>query len=197
MPDFDRKKIMRQCFFSVPTVPRFVYEGKHVPGGDTMVATTVNIHREIVDLIQEEACRHRVTQKETIVNLLKMMMRDHDPSVYAIKTVKYQGDDSKERWHCFHIRFHEDEYEFFNDLRKVSKCSISLLIALAVKKYLLPQVDGSRVGVDNYIFIKHYIVGVEVIDGVICWHFYWGLPVDYLYGKTRATGGIQADYGNL
>ncbi len=95
--------------------------------------------------------------------------------------VKYQPDDVKKNWHCFHIRFREDEYEFFTDLRNVCKYSVSYLLAKAVALYLdeIGDIDGEK-SVDNYRLFRNYVLHHEVVEGIISLHSYWGYPEKHL-----------------
>ncbi|OHD63030.1 MAG: hypothetical protein A2176_09420 [Spirochaetes bacterium RBG_13_51_14] len=68
-----------------------------------------------------------------------------------------------------------DEYEFFLDLRKVFKQSVSRLVAYAIDKYLDEITQKIRKGSDNYRF-KNYAISRIIIEGVICWVLYWGVP---------------------
>ena len=110
---------------------------------------------------------------------------DHAKGDFDFTTVKYQSDDMPENWHCFHVRFKPDEYEFFIDLGKVCKCSVSLLVALAVDRYTdeLIKEKAVKKDVDNYILFKHYLLNKVIVDGIICWQMYWGIPINHL--KTQ------------
>ena len=95
--------------------------------------------------------------------------------------MKYQPDDVKKNWHCFHIRFREDENEFMVDLRKVCKFSVSYLLAKAVDLYLdkLWEEDVEK-SVDNYRPFNNYVLHHEVVEGIISLHLYWGYPEKHL-----------------
>jgi len=73
----------------------------------------------------------------------------------------------------FNLYLMEDEYEFFTDLRKFHKISVSALIAYAIKKYLNDKImDG---GIDNYPF-KNYILSCGIKDDYVYWQIIWGYP---------------------
>jgi hypothetical protein len=87
--------------------------------------------------------------------------------------VQYQGRRSSPEWRVFHIQVREDMYEYWLDLRKLLKMSVSLILAHAVKKFLckLMKINST----DNYL-CKNYIIIKEIIDSVIVWKFIWGYP---------------------
>jgi hypothetical protein len=104
-------------------------------------------------------------------------MRDIERLQGGFTLVRYQTRDNLKRWHCFSISLREDENEFFTDLRKLSKLSVSYLVAIAVERYLdeLLKEGESR---HNYTIFTHYAVGQRTEAGIICWELYWGDPVD-------------------
>ena len=146
-----------------------------------MIATTLNIHVDVLSNINKVAAQLRKSRKEIIILLLKRMMEDQRALSRGFSTVRYQEDDEKVNWHCFHIRFREDENEFFVDLRKISKFSVSCLLAIAVKRYLGTLIEDLKNGnVDNYSSFNNYVLYQGVVDGIISWHIYWGYPEKHL-----------------
>ncbi|MCP4134539.1 MAG: hypothetical protein GY754_26430 [bacterium] len=95
------------------------------------------------------------------------------------RAVLYQDDDpDPDNWHKFHISFREDDFEYFMDLRKFLKKSVSAILAYAVEEYLdtllgLTPEDPGRT--DTYRF-HHYVMGSSEMHGVISWQLFWGLP---------------------
>jgi len=145
-----------------------------------MIITTLNIHLDVLSNISRAAGRLGKSRKDIIVLLLRRIMRDHHLFKHGFSTVKYQMDDDSGNWHCFHIRFREDENEFFVDLRKLTKCSVSNLVAKAVERYLAELIEDRVKSVDNYRYFSNYVLHSELIDGIISWRIYWGFPVEHL-----------------
>lgn len=146
-----------------------------------MATTTLNIHIDVLSKINQHAIRLNKSKKEIIILLLMRIMKNHHLFVKTFSTVKYQRSDIKAKWHCFHIRFKKDENEFFVDLRKLCKYSVSCLVAISVERYLDELImDIDKKLVDNYIYYKNYVLHFEVIDGIISWSFYWGYPEEHL-----------------
>jgi hypothetical protein len=122
-----------------------------------MTATTINMHMSVHEKISDTAKYLSTSQRDI--------------------AVKYQDDDLKENWHCFHVKLSDDEYDFFIDLRKFYRLSVSRLLALAVKKYLSQVISEFKMKlVDNYVYFKHYDLNYEVGDGYIAWKIYWRTP---------------------
>lgn len=139
-----------------------------------MAATTLNMHRAVLLKVSKAAAHRNVSRRSLIIDLLMRVLREHDSFMGRAALVKYQPDDADGNWHRFHIRFKQEEYEFFLDLRKICKCSVSLLLALAVDRYLCEHASVESVGVDKYIYFNKYILERGVLEGYICWHIYWG-----------------------
>ena len=146
-----------------------------------MISTTLNIHIDVLSKITDAAKHLDTSRKAVIVLLLKRMMKNHRFFTQSFSTVKYQQDDDKDNWHCFHIRFRPDENEFFVDLRKVCKFSVSCLLAMAVKQFLSELMrDIKKKLVDNYQDFKNYVLHKEIVEGILSWQIYWGLPMEHL-----------------
>lgn len=76
--------------------------------------------------------------------------------------VKYQSSRKKNSWRSFHIRLSDCDYEFFLDLRKVLKLSVSNILAHAVKKYLGDEIKD----VDNYLYHAYSLIIAKINDGL-------------------------------
>lgn len=146
-----------------------------------MAATTINVHKDILRIITLAALRSGRSRRAIIIEVLMKMMHDLDRRIFKQTTMQYQTTQKKDLWHCFHIWFDEDEYEYFNDLKKITKCSLSLLIALAVKKYI--DRNGADRGSQRTTYppYDHYVMVTEIIDGITSWRYFWGLPINYVH----------------
>ncbi len=137
-----------------------------------MMNTTINIHSEILDKISVAARERGISRSAMIIMLVKQSMPNiADPGRLG-SLVRYQEKRKRDDWHVFHIKLRADDYEYLLDLRKLLKMSVSLILAVMVKKYL--GENSPEMG-DNYRF-RDYIISKEVIDDVICWKFIWGFP---------------------
>jgi hypothetical protein len=135
--------------------------------------TTLNMHVDVLRHITRAAHSKGITRTEMIIILIKRVMDENGRTIRMGKMVKYQKQNTNGYWHKFHVILREDEYEYFLDLRKLLKMSVSLILAYAVEKYLIQLVDGKIT--DNYRFVN-YVIVKEIVENVICWRFYWGCP---------------------
>ena len=138
--------------------------------------TTLYIKSDILKEVGRMADMHCISRSAMIIELLKIVMKDGSIHVRMGRLVQYQAREAPGSWHRFHITFRVDDYEFFQDLRKLSKKSLSLIIAEAVKKYLKKIVKG-RVDRDNYPH-ANYVIIKEIINSIISWRLIWGFPRD-------------------
>lgn len=135
--------------------------------------TTLNVHVGILKQITRAAESKGISRSDLIIILIKKVMDENWKTVNLGRMVKYQGKSGLENWHLFHLKLRDDDYEYFLDLRKLLKMSVSLILAYAVEKYLeLIMINNFA---DNYRFI-HYVIVKELVENIICWRFYWGCP---------------------
>ena len=136
--------------------------------------TTLNIHTEIIEKISKAAHIRGISRSEMIIILIKQSMNHISNPGRLGSLVRYQKKSMAANWHKFHIRLRIDDYEYFLDLRKLLKMSVSLILEQAVHKFLpklLKQNDR-----DNYQH-KNYIIVPEIVDDIISWRFIWGYPI--------------------
>lgn len=134
--------------------------------------TTLNIHSDIYEKLAKAAKSAGISRSEMIIILIKKTMDDiHDPARMGIM-VRYQNRRKPEEWRRIHVELRIDDYEYFLDLRKLLKMSVSLILAYAVQKYL-PTLFNNFTDNNRY---KNYIVIREIIENVVCWRFFWGYP---------------------
>lgn len=134
-----------------------------------MMDTTVNINIGVLEKIDEAAQSRDLSCSALIVILLKKIMNEKKMNVRTGMLVQYQERGLPGGCQPFHVRFQEDEYECFLYLRKLWKMSVSLILALAVKKYLNEQLD-EKIS-DNYP-CKNKISVVKYLDGLVLWKLF-------------------------
>ena len=145
-----------------------------------MIYTTLNIHKGVFEKISAAAEKLNKSKREIIVLLLMKLMGDYNSFRFRFSAVAYQPDADEDSWHCFHINFREHEYEYFTDLRKLTKFSVSFLLRIAVYRYLDKLTESFDEPTDNYLMFKDYTVLHKDIDGFLVWTFIWGAPAYYL-----------------
>ncbi len=135
--------------------------------------TTLNVHIGVLKQITRASESKGIPRSEMIIILIKKVMNENWETSNMGRMVKYQQKSSLENWHTFHLNLREDDYEYFLDLRKLLKMSVSLILAYAVEKYLI---NFEEINItDNYRF-RNYVIVKEIVDGIICWRHYWGYP---------------------
>jgi hypothetical protein len=105
------------------------------------------------------------------------LLRDIERFQGGFTLVRYQARGALTNWHCFPISFKKEENEFFTDLRKLSKCSVSYLVAIAAEQYL-NELLNEGANRHNYAEFTAYAIGKRIERDVVCWEFYWGNPGD-------------------
>jgi len=137
------------------------------------IETTLNIRADVLVTLNEAAGESGRTRSDLIITLMKMVMKNDTNRFSLCRPVKYQDKSGKGSWRKVHVSLNEDNYEFFLDLRKFLKMSVSCILAFAVKKYLK---DLTSSGITDNTLIKNYVLTRGVIDGHIYWQIIWGYP---------------------
>jgi hypothetical protein len=135
--------------------------------------TTLNIHTKISEQITMASRLMGISRSTVIVILVKKVMDDISNPGQPGRLVQYQTRRKQDEWHTFHLSVREDDYEYFLDLRKLLKMSVSLILAYAVKKFLDTIIKRNCTDNNRY---KNYIIAKEFIDDIVCWKFIWGFP---------------------
>lgn len=150
-------------------------------GNDMKRDTTVNIDRDVYDRLQKAAETAGVSRNVMVSSAIAYSCRRERPRAAERGLVKYQSRMENGGRRRVHVGFREDEYEFFHDLRKVWKMSVSYILAQAIEKYLDELVLLMAVNPDNYRY-RNYASSRIIVDNVICWVIYWGIPKKLLTG---------------
>jgi hypothetical protein len=141
--------------------------------GGNVLKTTINIATDVFNRIVAAAVIQGISRSDMINYLIKKVMDDIPEPVRLGTMVQYQARRAPACWHVFHLQLREDDYEYFLDLRKLLKMSVSCILSYAVKKFLKRPIG--KINIDNYTF-RNYLVIKEVVSGIICWKFLWGCP---------------------
>ncbi len=139
------------------------------------IETTININPYVLGMISKAVLLTGQSKNNIISSLMHRLGDDHDKLIATWMRVRYQKRNEKGDWHHLHLTLRYDEYEFFLDLRKVFKFSVSCLVAYAVEKYLEEILNKILKGADNYRY-KNYMLQRVIVDDVICWILSWGIP---------------------
>lgn len=149
-----------------------------------MIDTTVHIDVELYEALSREAERLNVSRVRLISSLLGHMSRRQRDYARAWTRVKYQARREKGSWRRLHVGLRGDEYEFFMDLKKVFKMSVSFIIAVAIELYLDELSALMEKDNDSYRY-RNYAMTQLMVGDVTCWVFYWGIPPALLTAPTQ------------
>ena len=143
-----------------------------------LIDSTLHVHKSIMEML--EKCSE--TTGESIHYMIKLLMqrvmKDNHRLLKTSSRIKYQKRDEKENWHRIHVVLNEYEYEYYLDMRKFYKMSVSFILAYAVRRYL-DNIMNELLNAnkfDNYLY-RNYIFSLEVVDKIVCWKIYWGIPL--------------------
>ncbi len=144
-----------------------------------LVETTINTHKSVLKLLNDGAARTFRSRTFMIKLLMQRVMNDNQRMLKSYSRIKYQARDDKKNWYLVHLVLNEYEYEYYLDMRKFFKMSVSYILAYAVKRYLSEIIDellDMSKNTDNYLY-RNYILIIKTINNVICWQIYWGIPL--------------------
>lgn len=140
-----------------------------------VIDTTVYMKIELCNILVNIEKKYGHSRIKIISSLLRRLADDKAIIPEPWKRIQYQKRHPKNEWRRFHLYLREDEYEFFLDLRKFFKRSVSCLIAYAIDYYYDDINKIGREPCDNYPY-KNYILSRMVIEKITCWILYWGVP---------------------
>ena len=149
------------------------------------IRTTVNILTETLEKIEHAAMYTGKSKNEMIILLIMEGLKNKETSIGSRKTVKYQVTAPKEEWEKSHLSVSGAEYEYLLDVRKFLKMSVSFLLAVAVREYLMSlikkikSIPKKRVNLskdlDNYLYLG-YASSVRVTKNGLHLGVHWGNP---------------------
>ncbi|TAL29740.1 MAG: hypothetical protein EPN93_20595 [Spirochaetes bacterium] len=124
-----------------------------------MPRTTMNIHLAEWIKISWVAARLAKTKREVIIMLLARLMPELEQLQGEFTTVKYQEDDPEGWWHRYTILIRSDELEFWSNIRRLCKLSLSNLIAMAVEKHWGRLLEEQTQEIHKYVrFIQYKVL---------------------------------------
>ena len=139
-----------------------------------LIETTMHVNTAILEMLQIRAEMTGRTITSIVRLLMQRVMDDNQKMLGTSSRIRYQKRDEKENWQRLHIVLNEYEYEYYLDMRKFYKMSVSYILAYAVLRYLEELLEGNS-STDNYCY-KNYILIRKTIDETVTWQIYWGIP---------------------
>jgi hypothetical protein len=141
------------------------------------IETTLNVHQDVLSQLIETSMMTMRSMSSIMAMVLHRITVDSCIMSRSFKRIQYQKRDRENNWKTVHVVVDSATYEYFLDMRKVFKMSVSLLLAIAVSKYLKDIINDlcNNKDTDNYL-CRSYLISKKVIDGVSCFYIYWGIP---------------------
>ena len=139
-----------------------------------LIETTLYVNKSILDMLNRGVIITGGSRTHMIKILMQMVMKNNRRLLKSNSRVQYQKRDEKENWRRLHIVLNEYEYEYYLDMRKFFKMSVSYILAYAVMRYLNELLKKNK-NTDNYCF-NNYVFMKKIEGGIICWQIHWGLP---------------------
>ena len=140
-----------------------------------IIKTTINIRSDLLARITSAATEARVPVS-MMVSALLQRFADRAARLEAQWTrVRYQPRNQGIEWHTRHVQLGMAEYEYFIDLRKVMKLSVSRLVAEAIMLFLDDFIGLCGDDIDTYRLVN-YAKTHFVLENAICWIYYWNIP---------------------
>jgi len=151
-----------------------------------MIDTTYVMCEEVIALLAEAEEKTGYTKEELVVMVMRKMMRNHEAYERDEGRIEYQkrfDDKTGERIFKRRVKmqFLIREYNYFQDMRRVFRRSISLIMAIGIYTYLAEIVekilnkDYKAIQADNYPFEGYAIMG-KCIENITTYRIWWGVP---------------------
>jgi hypothetical protein len=137
------------------------------------IETTINIRISVKQCIILAALRSGISCSDVIISAMKCMIDNIGHTARTGFRVKYQERRDESEWDSLHLVLKPEDYEYFLDMKKFMKMSVSFLITRAIKKHMKEVIYNKTT--DNYR-LTNYIVIYEKVDQIPCWRIYWGMP---------------------
>lgn len=145
-----------------------------------MIETTLSLRKHVREALGRAVEITGSPMSRIVLLAMKREMKNYGAMAREGGRVRYQARCGDGGWRITHIAVEQRDYEMFMDMRKLFKCSVSLLVSLAVVKHLDDLVDAILGGnfdeeADNYPF-QGYLIAHRMAGDIPCWMIYWGMP---------------------
>ncbi len=137
-----------------------------------MIKSSVNINIGKLSLLENFSEANELSVNEVVALLLRKILEDGKYSTRKFRAVKYQEIDPDKNWETLTVYFEDVDYEFFTDMRKFFKESVSLLLSKAIDLFLDTILSEVKEILLNYANSDWDIRRDDIETGVI-WTIYW------------------------
>lgn len=153
-----------------------------------LIHTTVNLNTNMAAEFDKSAQNLGIKRSTLMVLLMRRLLANWEKITRHNSSVQYQEHQSDAEWKVVHVFLNPKDYEVCTDMRKFFKWSVSALLAMAIKLYLIEILDVGKKGIkkycDNYNIHNHKLYG-KLDKNNICWHITWELDEKFIKKLTR------------
>ncbi len=159
------------------------------------IDTTYVMCEDVIALLAEAEEKTKRPKEELLVLAMRMMLKDCELYHREDGRIEYQKRVDKEtgekiKKHRVKMKVNVREYDYYQDMRKIFRRSISHAMAIAVRTYLATIVEAivnktaDVVFADTYPF-ENYAISINRICYAPSFRIWWGLPknLDLLFIK--------------
>jgi len=140
-----------------------------------MIKSSVNINIGKLSLLENFSKINEVSINEVVTLLLRKIMEDGKYSAKKFRAVKYQKIDPDKNWDTLTVYFEDVDYEFFTDMRKFFKESVSLLLSKAIELFLNTILSEVKEILLNYAD-SDWDISMDDIETGTIWTIFWIKP---------------------
>ncbi len=137
-----------------------------------MIKSSVNINTEKLSRLETFSEVNDLSVNEIVSLLLRKILKDGNNVAIKFSAVKYQDIDPDKNWDTLTVYFDDVDYEFFTDMRKFYKFSVSFLLAKAIDLFLDTILSEIEEILLNYVDSDWDISRDDVKVGAV-WTILW------------------------
>ncbi len=137
-----------------------------------MIKSSININIVKLSMLENFSANNGFSISEVVTLLLRKILKDGNFNARKFSAVKYQDVDPDKNWDNLTVYYNEVDYEFFTDMRKFFKESVSLLLAKAIDLFLDTILSESDEILHNYVYSDWDIHKINTPTEVI-WSIFW------------------------
>jgi len=139
------------------------------------IETTINLRTEIKKRILLASARSGISCSDIVMAAMRFMVQEIDRGARLGTRVKYQPRCDDGEWKNLHVQLGPEDYEFFLDMKKFMKMSVSYIISRAIKKHL-NEILKTNITDNNPL--SGYSVIFEKFNEIRSWRILWGKATD-------------------
>lgn len=150
-----------------------------------IIRTTYVLCEEVLKLLLDAQEKTKWSVEALLLMVMRKMMKSHEQYYRDEGRIEYQKrkdeNDMPIKKYRVKMKFLMRDYNYFQDMRRIFRRSISLNMAIAVYSYLVEIVekilknDITAIKADNYPYECYAIIG-KCIENITTYRVWWGVP---------------------